>query len=420
MAINYAKILSDAIGYLGRIPAMRYILSSVPKNVRYKIVGNLPGMACYESDINTLSLNAQIFIDDMTPKHKLLFLTTLAHELCHASQKTYGLGFSDLSTPSFGETFRVSRMTEIEAILLEVIVENELLQRAYFADCDPSSECLFYQILLRQTNGNVQQANRRFILAYWKNSVEKIKGNAFVQSFKTKIDHHYHYYIEQAYHHSVVMHKYGFKPTNTTLPVNAINKYFERMGVCGMNPEVFLQNGFDNIETAVKPDDGVTVFDCFGDKKYNYSPTANAKYDKITYFKDGVPDKVFIKNNATQERDDITVFVIGLQKLETAIKDRNMNVVKQTFLDIPSIINAQKISDGDFPLLMAIRNNNSEAVAFILNKQPNLLLTDVNGRGVLSELDKLTNRSLRDRLEYLYVQQIKAHIMGGFVPDYVK
>ena len=412
--IYQSCVINEALLYLKSVPQVERMFLNLPSGIGYNVDKNLPGLACYDSRNNIITINELVFNCNMDAKQQLIFLTTLTHELCHASQKKAGLCFNDLIDASFDETFRISRMTEIESILLEAIVENELIKRKEFKNCEPSGECLFYQHLLEQTNGDVQQANKIFILSYWKNSMVGVKENSFIESFKTKMADIYHGYVAQSYRQSIAIHKYNLKSANRIKPVQAMGKYLERMNLHCMLPEIFFKDTFDNIEITKNVENGVTVLDQQGNKCYKYSPTNKQNLNILTYFKDGQPDKCFMQDSIDKTQVDITNIVINFQKLEKAIKERNLIALKQIFNANSWILDAQMLPDGDFPILMAIRNNNPEAVSFILEKSPNLLLTTIDGRGIVTELNKLTNKTLRAKIQYLYVQQIKAQMLGDF------
>ena len=234
-----------------------------------------------------------------------------------------------------------------------------------------------------------------------------MKNETFTQIYQDNICHHYNYYTNQAYHQSVAIHKYEYESTNRTKPLAAIEAYLKRMNLSGMTAELFLQNNFDNAETTVDVDDGVTIFDKDGYKYCNYAPTSRQILDKITYFENNMPYKIILRNNQTDEQEDVTFIVENMKKLESAIKQRDMNIIRQIFNEDPRILNRQTESSGDFPLLIAIQNNNPEAVAFILNKQPNLLLKTKDGRTIVSELDKLQDATIQAIIKYLYMEQVK-------------
>jgi len=402
------RIIDEALSYLKLVPQMNTILSNLPDGICYKFVDGLPGIACYDTYANTIIINACVIQGNyMTSQQRFVFLAALAHELCHANQKNRGLTFDDLTVSSFGDTFRVAKMTEIDALLLEVIVECELLERVEFIDCIPSWHYMFYQYCLKQSKNDIQQANKRFVLSYWKNAMFNMRNGTFAQMFQENISRHYNYYTNQAYHQSVVIHKYEYESTNRTKPLAAIDTYLKRMNLSGMTAELFLQNNFDNAETTVDVDDGVTVFDNKGNKYCNYAPTSRQNLDKITYFENNMPYKIILQNNQTDEQEDVTFIVENMKKLESAIKQRDMNIIRQIFNEDPRILNRQTESSGDFPLLMAIQNNNPEAVVFILNKQPNLLLKTKDGRTIVSELDKLQDATIQAIIKYLYIEQVK-------------
>ena len=85
-----------------------------------------------------------------------------------------------------------------------------------------------------------------------------------------------------------------------------------------------------------------------------------------------------------------------------------MDRVQEIVSRDPLVINRQMIVGKGFPLLMAIQNDNVEAVTFIMSKNPNLLLNTEDGKNVLTEISKLSDITLKERIEASYMAQKNA------------
>ena len=244
-----------------------------------------------------------------TPQERLDFCITFAHELCHANQKEERISEFDLSARSIGDTFHVSRMAEVEARLLQANVENELLKRREFQDCKPSALCQFYRKLLEENDGDISQANTNFVLSLWQNISFLIQETDLNTQYF--INHHYMYYSEVAYCVSRYIHDPVRKTVFSTNeshplgtkrhPLEAMFLYVKRMSLTGVSPKSFLQNGFDDIQITDNIKDGIT-FTKKGHKFLNISPIDdNLLVTKHTYFSNGQPTKVILKNVRTGE-----------------------------------------------------------------------------------------------------------------------
>lgn len=312
------------------------------------------------------------------------------------------------------------------------MIENELLKHEKFKGCTPSIDCQYYQKELRQNNGDISNANTNFVLSYWQNS----KNNPLVnQTERNRINSRYFFYAEQAYHQALLLHDPKFKQTSTnrTTALNSVRKYAQRMTLKGISPELFLQNGFDNVLTSQNFQEGITVLNLDGTKYLNLTPTSKVWEDKVTFFNNNQPNKVVLKNIRT---GNITPFnenskggllnqlgscsfpvdqssqpqskqIENLSALEIAIEKGNMGRVYDIVSKDPSIINRQMPVSKKFPLLVAIQNNNAEASSFILTKNPNLLLKTEDGKTILDELDNLKNDKITEQIRLRYVAQEK-------------
>lgn len=403
--IDYNNLLHTAMSYLWTLPNMHYILSNLPKNIHLIFAVNIPGVACFDAEENAIMINYKL-INTSTPEAMLDFIVSLAHELCHANQKKCGLYFDDLKDASFGDTFRIAKMLELETRLLDAINEHELLKHPEFAGCTPSEYCLFYKALLEHSNGDVQKAKHDFVLSYWTNSVFKSKNREYMNVFKDDISHHYFFYTEQSYHQALEIHKFNRQSAQVKVASQVVKDFLNRMGINSIDATWFLKNGYDNAETTQNIHDGITIFNQDGDKYCNYSPTIDKYWDLVTYFVNDTPIKMFLKHGITKEQNEITSAVQNIIKFEQAIKNRNMETIRQIVFQDPGIIDRQLITNDSFPLLMAIQNNYPEAVNFILQKNPNLLLSTQDGHTVLTELPKLTSKILQSKITYLFTKQM--------------
>lgn len=429
------NIVGSSLKILATVPQMNTILQDLPENLTYGISEKTPGAADFDVNGNKITIHPQR-VDFKTAQGQLNFLLTLAHELCHANQKKIGLYFDDLSNASFGDTFRVAKMMEIEAWLLRVIIENELLKKTDFTGCSPSVECQYYRQKLQQFDNDISKANAAFVLGWWQN----LKGDQDAQGkiIKDVINEHYFFYVEQAYHQALTMHnpmyeKYRKKSFNMSFPYYVMAGYLNRMHINDMNPAVFLQNEFDNAVVGDNFEDGVTVLYFNGDKYMNIQPTQTPTIDTLTYFNGGQVSTVFLRNGITKETkpipmdlridhgsgivrspkfitaertgDNIDEGIMRLSALNIAIENNDMKKIKIIVLKDPSIINRQMPAGHRFPILMAIQSNKPDAVKFFLDLNANLLLETEDGKTVLTELSNLTDTALQSRIKFAYAAQ---------------
>lgn len=411
------KIIQQSFKYFETLPQMKPILKNLPDNISYVFSQETPGIASFDADENSITINPQQ-VDLNTPQGQLYFYYTVAHELCHANQKKEGLYFNDLTEASFGDTFRVAKMMETDARLLGVMVENELAKRKEFEGVTLSKDGQYYQQELRRSKGNVSQPNTNFVLTYWQNAANKPQLN---EELREVIKSRYFFYTEQAYHQALIMHNPAFKqtPTNRNTALQAMQKYIHRMALQNVPAELFLQEKFDNTQTMGNFQDGITVLYPNGDKYMTLTPSEYFMMDKVTYFEDNQEASVFLRNGITGEMypfgnmekipepGHISQNSANLSALKIAIENRNMKRIESIIKSDPTVINRQMPVGKNFPLLMAIQNDNAQAVDFILSKKPNLLLETEDGRNVLSELDKLSDTKLQKLIKMLYVKQQK-------------
>ena len=289
--MNKRSIINDAMNYLRDIPQMQNILNNLPDGLHIVFSTNInDNKAAYSPGTNRIMINIKK-LDYDTPQGKMNFLTVFAHELCHANQKKSGLNIDDIITPSDGQTFRISKMAEMETWLLEITLEQELIKLPEFEKCAVYDGYLVYKYMLTKASFYEKLAKRDFVLAHWKNifnndeininnhifsnltELWKLPAKRLQKLFYHSINWWNDTYIEQACHDLLVMRTLKTS-TNRTTPIQAIQTYLERMGISGIiDPALFLQERFDNIEVSPNLSDGVIVYNADGTKSKKYIPT---------------------------------------------------------------------------------------------------------------------------------------------------
>lgn len=252
--------IDQAFEDLKTIPFMQPIMQNLPEDINYVIDTNETRRGVCYGGLNTIGINERL-LNDTFVQSKLALYKTLAHELAHANQYKEGLFGDYLISPSFGDTVRVDRMLEAEAKLVGVMAENELLKRPEFCGCVHSDACRYYRKELDRAGGDVSKANTAFVLSYWKKSL----NNPFLNDCeKGDINRWNFYYTMQGYRHSYFsksLKKNSSKKARTALEVMGL--YAQRMGLTGVDPEQFLEDGFDSMCIG-KRKDGIRILNVFG------------------------------------------------------------------------------------------------------------------------------------------------------------
>ena len=331
--IENLKKIDEALKYLETIPLLQPVLQDLPKDIAYEFSDDTPGMACYDSFENKITIRPERMNCD-TPQKRLDMHVSLAHELCHANQKQAGLLFNDLKDASFGDTFRVARMMEIETGLQDAIIENELLKREEFKDCQPSIPCQLYRQKLKDAGNNVSMANANFILTYWRNANDDI---TLSDKMKKAVDSTYNYYITQAYHHAYFMTDPRFNLERTSTgrhtPFQVMTTYLKRMNVKTLQPKLFLANAFDNVVTTHQFQNGVTLIGQNGNLILNMQPTKYRTLDMLTYFKNDQPHANMVRHARTGIVIPWSMFVLmeaTYKEEQQKQKEADKTIQKQT------------------------------------------------------------------------------------------
>lgn len=299
------NLIQSIMKYLETIPQAKPVLNNLPENITYIFSSKTPGIASFDSTDNTITISPNgLNLND--PQDRFALYQTLIHELRHANQKKEGLYYDDLINASFGQTFRVAKLMEMETRLFDAIIENELLKREEFEGCAPSLDAIYYKQELKRANNDVAKANTNFVRSYWENT----KNTPWIDNVvRENINKHYFFYVEQAYHHALLMHNPQMKQasSNRTTPVQAAEAYGKRMSLKGMESKVFLENGFDEAITTDNFRDGITILYHDGTKYLHLTPTENPFVDMAIFFKDNQPDRYFLRNSITKEMQPIEI-----------------------------------------------------------------------------------------------------------------
>lgn len=290
---NMSKV-SYALKYLSTIPQTQPILRNIPYELAYEFSADMLTPARYSAVENKVTLNP-IYMDLKTPLMRLNFLITLAHELCHATQKNEGLVYDTVKGPTFGSTFRVFKMMEIETRLMEAQLENELLKRPEFSTCKPSPDCVCYRLKLQKAQQDVSKANSDFVVTYWRNGVGD-KDLSF--DLRQHINYVFMFYTEQAYRLAYETHSpaFGMVPTDLRTPEQIMARYLARMNITDLKPQLFLTNKVDHVVTTRDFRHGITVLNLDGSVFANLRPTTNPRYDKLTYYANNKPREAFLRD----------------------------------------------------------------------------------------------------------------------------
>lgn len=239
--------IDQAFEDLKTIPFMQPIMQNLPKDIRYVVDTNETRSGFYSRALNTIGIDEEL-LNYTTPEEKLSLYVILAHELCHANQYKEGLSGEDLITPSFGQAFRVFRMNEVEAKLLDTVVEHELLKRQEFCECTPSKFCQYFQKKLYRAKGDVANAKTAFVLTLWNNDLSELH-----EGEKKCVNHYNEYYIEYAHTRAISKCNEKIKfLLGRRMPKKAMHMMVQRMGLMGVTSDQFLQSGFVQTPEACK------------------------------------------------------------------------------------------------------------------------------------------------------------------------
>lgn len=248
-SVRSTNIIMEAKKHLKQIPQMDYVFAKLPRVLAYNTELGSDGAFRSNGWFNRIVISPTLTTDDYYEfaGTKMILIATLSHELCHANQQECGLTEQYLKDASFSDVFRVYKMTELEAALLEAIVENELVKQPEFEGFGVTTERAFlYDYYLDKENGDIQKAKRDFVLSCWTNSCDNIQTPDIRLEMicQNAVRNWHREYTKDATEY-VFSQKYALKPTIT--PIQAIDACLQRMGLNGViRSEFFLQNGSDN------------------------------------------------------------------------------------------------------------------------------------------------------------------------------
>ena len=242
----------EALKNLESVPQMRPILDSIKNSdVTFRYDASLADdgtNALYDNDKKEIIFTQQI-LKIKNPEDYLRFIRAVAHECCHADQDKNGLISDRIKNPSFKDVFRINKMMEIEAKLLETIVENEFLKKDEFKNVEPSIACAFYQSCLEKCDNDVSKANTRFVASYWAGAVTNWRDNYTIQALEAaetedskKIDK----YADFKKFYKSMLFKSSSKFTEYTKKsaLEIAQIFVERMSI-NISAEALLKGGFD-------------------------------------------------------------------------------------------------------------------------------------------------------------------------------
>lgn len=293
------KRIKHALRVLYTVPLMQPLLNDLDPKVKFKVSEDK--RAFYRMRDNT------VFVPLYNPtslNDQVNFYGTLAHEACHADQYNWGLAPHNVRNYSFEHAFRIGKMMEVDALLCGSVVED-FFSKKYNCDHLPTSfGCQYYRALLKKYPSNTQDLNRDFLLSFWQN---EDKSGLSYKPFKKGIEAWNHGYFKQSIRNSLYADCAQRRGGEGQMPASDMMAlYLERMSVKGLNPELFLQNEFDN--TVIHNGDSkIALYDSNGVKKCEVVlPTYSdlSKGMECHYFQQGkISRKTLIDMKSLEESD---------------------------------------------------------------------------------------------------------------------
>ncbi len=260
------------------LPQMKDIINNLPDGITFSVSCNGMRSSAYNYGENEIEMDITNF-NAKSLRRKMDFLISLSHELCHATQKNAGLYFTDIKNASFGDTFRIGKLMEIETFLMHVMIERELLKRPQYKNVCPTASVQYFQ--------------KRFLL-HKKNNVPDAEGAAradlisvcwqcghnhhISEKLGLEVRSNYDYYNRQAMRFAQLMHHpklAKYKDVPTTPPqytASEIKTFYRcRMGVFYHVPAGYFltdKSDYAHVDTYEK---GVDIFDANYRRYINYN-----------------------------------------------------------------------------------------------------------------------------------------------------
>ncbi len=298
------KQIESALAEVGQIPQMQEVLNNLPGNITFSVSDDMNYPARYSARHNVIELNLRYF-ENQSSGAQLDFLLSLSHELRHASQERMGLYYTEVQNPSFADTFRVAKLSEMEAHLFDSVLETEFLKQERFQGLLPTLPTQYYQTRLaqyQQTNPNQAEALARadFLTTYW----QKGRVDGLSNEMYQHVDSYYKYYNRQAFRHAQLAHNPRLNKHSPGLDgvmraaTEMERMYQERMGVTGVLPSgYFLTDKVDYIHAGTY-EEGIDFLDAHQNRVLNYRLFAPyPTFEEFTYYKAGVElEKRFFYN----------------------------------------------------------------------------------------------------------------------------
>lgn len=387
-----AKVQRD-LDALKKLPEMESIFANLPHKLQIIADPN-------DKDASLGSFGAyggKIKIDYTEFKSDRQRMCILAHELCHANQEASFLAADSNQGCSFAETFRIGKLGEIDARLLEARVERRLRAEGVLSE-PKSEECSILDKLV-EVYGE-QGAKEQFVLLHWVGNTAVPKEIQFSREEENCLKNWYKFYNKWCLNQANFVHNkmfaFGFN-LNTLLGKLSAPKvariYMNRMGL-SIPGENFLTD-MDNVRVcAADYSIDELLYSGFawkhivakkkGGRIINYESEYNEK--------DGPSDHVYVfqggqfkKSIPYQEKEQRYVGSDWCKFLNcVADPEMDLNRAASLLKAHPEFVNCQTALSKETPIMIALDHANDGAVRLILKRNPNLLLRDKYDTDVLS------------------------------------
>ncbi len=429
--------LKQAIHLLAEIPQMHFILNNLPDELIITKT-NFPYPAYFRNE-NIITLQFNDFWANGNSR-LVDFLISLAHELCHANQTKLNL---KTTNDSFGNAFRLHKLSEIETMLLDIDIERQLLLRPEFRGMrhSLSTQVYLHQLVIHRKNKEQNAealARADLIKAFWRKGF----GFHFPSEMQQHIQDHYTNYNQQAFLHTQV----DYNPrliTPSKTPVTGYNLplsgcetetvYRTRMGVLDTIPAGYFLTDKNDYIHADTFDKGIDFLDKTGMRIQNLnlsfyqllsksSPVLELKtYQNdietnktFFYFEQQIPhpkllNTQLIRSIFTANEENNLSNQCYLFALINTIKQNHIDVLKTLLNEYPAVVNAQTPDTRQTLLMIAIQYQNKEAVQHILKQNPSLTLSDKESKTILDYFHYLQSDSLKKQIKDRYDEQQLFH-----------
>ncbi len=388
--------LKEYIDILQGLPEMESVFANLPSHLHFEVSDDTPGIASYSMDEDSICLTPELA---KSPARDVV--KTLAHELCHANQKSDGLYYSSNKNLSFADTFRIAKLMETETKLRGVLIERALRREGLFVDEPKTEACEVFDAWVDELGE--QGARDKFVKACWQGNMDVDLSPDIEEMFMS----HYLFYNFQGFHHAQLMHNPNFAalllpPTGHLSAQEVADQYAQRMKV-SFGGDFFLTNQ-DNAEVH---EEDRTVDFLFSDGTRNclaldennllldhltsYDAAGNYLGERLFYKGELVPEgvqSVFARTSSVSEDQAMVRAekMAGIDLLVGAEFDMDLQQMSDLIEQHPASVNYQGILK-DTPIMRAVQSGRDDVVQLLMSKNANLLLADERDRTVLNYLD---------------------------------